>query len=137
MELKDLTQCEKMLICWVFPVMQVYLKPRFVTCSHRGHIITLPPNVQNIAEILTLSAISSMCLLLDNVTKKKPYYFDTNLRTESSTKKIRVMVNTTTKRNLFTEKLKSKEPVKFMNLSVSRGSMTFFNTNSGSRLIKV
>ena len=51
-ELKGMTQCEEMLICRAFPVMQVYAKPRFGTYSYKGHVITLPHNVQKVANIL-------------------------------------------------------------------------------------
>lgn len=51
-ELQDLTQVEEMIISRAIPVMQVYLKPRFGTTSYRGHVVTLPHNVQNIANIL-------------------------------------------------------------------------------------
>lgn len=51
-ELQDLSQCEEMLIARAFPVMQVYLKPKYGTVSYKGHCITLPHNVQNIASIL-------------------------------------------------------------------------------------
>ena len=51
-ELQGLTQCEEMLIARAFPVMQVYMKPRFGTISYRGHVVTLPHNVQKIADVL-------------------------------------------------------------------------------------
>ena len=51
-ELQDLTQVEEMLISKAFPVMQVYLNPRFGTTSYKGHVVTLPHNVQHIADIL-------------------------------------------------------------------------------------
>ena len=51
-ELQDLTQVKEMLICRAFPVMQVYLKPRSGTTSYKGHVATLPHNVQNVANIL-------------------------------------------------------------------------------------
>ena len=50
-ELQDLTQVGEMLICRAFPVMQVYLKPRFGTTSCKGHVVTLPHNVQNVDNI--------------------------------------------------------------------------------------
>ena len=40
MELQGLTQCEEMLIARAFPVMQVYLKPRYGTTSYKGHVVT-------------------------------------------------------------------------------------------------
>ena len=51
-ELEGLTQCEEMLIARAFPIMQVYLKPKYGTTSYKGHVVTLPHNVQNIANIL-------------------------------------------------------------------------------------
>ena len=51
-ELQGLSQCEEMLIAHAFPVMQVYLKPRYGTVSYKGHVVTLPHNVQKIADIL-------------------------------------------------------------------------------------
>ena len=36
-ELRDLSQCEEMLIARAFPVMQVYLKPRYGTMTYKGH----------------------------------------------------------------------------------------------------
>ena len=50
--LKGLTQCEEMLIARAFPVMQVYVKPRYGTVGYKGHCVTLPHNVQNVANIL-------------------------------------------------------------------------------------
>ena len=51
-ELQGLSQCEEMLIARAFPVMQVYLKPRYGTVCYKGHVVTLPHNVQKIADIL-------------------------------------------------------------------------------------
>ena len=51
-ELKDLTQVEEMLIARAFPVMQIYTKPRGGQLAYKGHIITLPNDVQKIADIL-------------------------------------------------------------------------------------
>ena len=44
--LKYLTQVEEMLISGAFPVMQIYSKPR------GGQLVTLPNDVQKIADIL-------------------------------------------------------------------------------------
>ena len=41
-----------MLIAGAFPVMQVYMKPRYGTMSYKGHVVTLPHNVQKIVDIL-------------------------------------------------------------------------------------
>ena len=51
-ELQGLTQCEEMLIVRAFPVIQVYFKRRFGTISYRGHVVTLPHNVQKVAHVL-------------------------------------------------------------------------------------
>ena len=69
-------------------------------------------------------------------SSKKNYYFDADIKTESAVKKVRIMVNTTTKRNLFEERCESKTPVKLMGLSVTP-QVSFFNTNTGSRIMDV
>ena len=51
-ELKNLTEFEQMLISRAFPIMQVYTKPGLGYLGYKGHIITLPNNVQHIADIL-------------------------------------------------------------------------------------
>ena len=51
-ELQNLTQVEEMLITRAFPVMQVYTRPNGGQLGYRGHIITLPNDVQNIANVL-------------------------------------------------------------------------------------
>ena len=51
-ELKNLTECEQMLISRAFPIMQVYTKPGLGYLDYKGHIITLPNNVQHIVDIL-------------------------------------------------------------------------------------
>ena len=51
-ELENLTQCEEMLIARAFPVMQVYIRPNSRTTGYRGHVVTLPHNVQHIVDIL-------------------------------------------------------------------------------------
>ena len=51
-ELKNLTECEQMLISRAFPIMQVFTKPGLGYLGYKGHIITLPNNVQHIADIL-------------------------------------------------------------------------------------
>jgi len=35
-----------------FPVMQIYTKPRGGQLAYKGHVITLPNDVQKIADIL-------------------------------------------------------------------------------------
>ena len=51
-ELQGLTQFEEMLIARAFPVMHVYTKPRGGQKSYKGHVITLPQDVQQLAYVL-------------------------------------------------------------------------------------
>lgn len=51
-ELQGLTQFEEMLIARAFPVMHVYTKPRGGQRAYKGHVITLPQDVQQLADIL-------------------------------------------------------------------------------------
>lgn len=51
-ELQGLSQCEEMLIARAFPVMQVYVKHRYGSISYKGHCVTLPHNVQIVANVL-------------------------------------------------------------------------------------
>ena len=51
-QLKGLTQCEEMLIARSFPVMLVYTRPGAGYLSYKGHVITLPHNVQKIATVV-------------------------------------------------------------------------------------
>ena len=51
-ELEDLIQFEEMLISRAFPVIHVYTKPRGGQRAYKGHIITLPQDVQQLADIL-------------------------------------------------------------------------------------
>ena len=51
-ELKGLTQTEEMLISRAFPVMNVYCKPRGGQRAYKGHVITFPANVQEVADKL-------------------------------------------------------------------------------------
>lgn len=51
-ELQDLTQFEEMLIARAFPVMHVYTKPRGGQRAYKGHAITLPQDVQQLADVL-------------------------------------------------------------------------------------
>ena len=50
--IQGLTQIEEMLIARVFPVMQVYTRPRGGQRSYKGHVLNLPHNVQKVADIL-------------------------------------------------------------------------------------
>jgi len=51
-ELQELTQFEEMLIARAFPVMHVYTKPRGGQKAYKGHVITLPQDVQQLADVL-------------------------------------------------------------------------------------
>ena len=51
-QLQNLTQFEEMLIAREFPVMHVYTKPRGGQKAYKGHVITMPHNVQQLADIL-------------------------------------------------------------------------------------
>ena len=51
-KLQCVSQCQEMLIATVFPVRQVYMKPRYGTISYKEYVVTLPHNVQKIADIL-------------------------------------------------------------------------------------
>ena len=51
-ELQGLTQFEEMLITRAFPVMHVYTKPRGGQKAYKGHVITLPQDVQQLADVL-------------------------------------------------------------------------------------
>ena len=51
-ELQGLTQFEEMLISRAFPVIHVYTKPRGGQRAYKGHVITLPQDVQQLADIL-------------------------------------------------------------------------------------
>ena len=51
-ELQGLTQFEEMLTARAFPVMHVYSKPRVGQRAYKGHVITLPQDVQQLADIL-------------------------------------------------------------------------------------
>ena len=47
-----MTQFEEMLIARAFPVMHVYTKPRGGQKAYKGHVITLPQDVQQLADVL-------------------------------------------------------------------------------------
>ena len=51
-ELQGLTQVEEMLIARAFPIIQVYTKPNGGQKAYKGHVLTLPHDVQNIADVL-------------------------------------------------------------------------------------
>eukprot|EP00795_Rhopilema_esculentum_P003598 gene3598-13017_t len=51
-ELQNLTQFEEMLIARAFPVIQVYTKARGGQRAYKGHVLTLPQDVQQLADIL-------------------------------------------------------------------------------------
>ena len=51
-QLQGLTQFEEMLIARAFPVMHVYTKPRGGQKAYKGHVITLPQDVQQLADVL-------------------------------------------------------------------------------------
>ena len=52
LELQGLSQFEEMLIARAFPVIHVYTKPRGSQRAYKGHVITLPQDVQQLADIL-------------------------------------------------------------------------------------
>ena len=51
-ELQGLTQFEEMLIARAFPVMHAYTKLRGGQKAYKGHVITLPQDVQQLADVL-------------------------------------------------------------------------------------
>lgn len=51
-ELQGLTQFQEMFIARAFPAMHVYTKPRGGQKACKGHVITLPQDVQQLADIL-------------------------------------------------------------------------------------
>lgn len=51
-ELQGLTQFEEMHIARAFPVMHVYTKPRGGQRAYKGHVVTLPLDVHQFADIL-------------------------------------------------------------------------------------
>ena len=63
LELENLTHCEEMLIARAFPVMQVYIRPNSRTTGYKGHIVTLPHNVQHIVKVLPryMTDLSILC----------------------------------------------------------------------------
>ena len=51
-ELQDLTQFEEMLIARAFPIIQLYTKPKGGQFAYKGHVLTFPQNVQQLANVL-------------------------------------------------------------------------------------
>ena len=51
-ELQNMTQFEEMLIARAFPVINVYTKPKGGQRAYKGHVITLPQDVQQLADVL-------------------------------------------------------------------------------------
>ena len=51
-ELQGLTLFEEMLIAMAFPIIHVYTKPRGGQRAKKGHVITVPQNVQQLADVL-------------------------------------------------------------------------------------
>ncbi|XP_057296765.1 uncharacterized protein LOC130625681 [Hydractinia symbiolongicarpus] len=69
------------------------------------------------------------------ISAKANPYFDVYVKTSpSESKKIRVMSTSSMKRNLFTEKEESKEPVRLIGLSPTKSNMFFFNSNTGGQV---
>ena len=62
-------------------------------------------------------------------------FFDAHVKTKLNNKKVCVMLNSTTRRKMFTDKCEVKSPVKLIGLSSPpKGTIVFFNSNTGSRL---
>ena len=51
--LKNLAEVGEMLTFWVSPVTQIYMKPIEGQRAYKDHIITLPNDVQKLADILS------------------------------------------------------------------------------------
>ena len=51
-EFQGLTRFEDMLVARAFPVIHVYTKPRGGQKAYKGHVITLPQDVQQLADKL-------------------------------------------------------------------------------------
>ena len=51
-ELQNLTQFEEMLKATAFPVIYVYTKPKGGQRAYKGHVNTLPQDVQQLADVL-------------------------------------------------------------------------------------
>jgi len=68
-ELQGLTQFEEMLIARAFPVMHVYTKPRGGQRAYKGHVITFPQDVQQLADILPKSP-KNLPVIIFNINGK-------------------------------------------------------------------
>ena len=51
-ELQGLSQVEEMLIARAFPIMNIYCKSRSGQRAYKGHVITMPTDVQVVANTL-------------------------------------------------------------------------------------
>ena len=80
-ELTGLSQCEEMLISRAFPVMQVYVKPGLGYFGYKGHTITLPHNVQHIANTLSNLPVD-LPLVSFYVKGRSGQHFDFKVRRE-------------------------------------------------------
>ena len=49
--------------------MQIYMKPRYGTINHKGHVVTLPHYVQKVADILP-HAPSDIPILVFHTTRR-------------------------------------------------------------------
>ena len=74
------------------------------------------------------------------MSQKNNTFFDTFMHTEDGVKKIRIMTNPNTSRNIFLGKGSAKSPVKLS--GITKGStqynedpMLFYNSNTGSRIM--
>ena len=66
---------------------------------------------------------------------KSNQYIDVKIQTSpKESRLVRVMLNSSTKRNLFVDRNVSKQPVTLVDISPTE-KISFFNTNYGSKLI--
>ena len=70
-------------------------------------------------------------------SRKNNTFFDAQLKTQNDMKRIRVMCNVNISRTSFMAKCEAKSPVKLTGLSPVSNALTFFNSNTGSRLLDV
>ena len=85
LELQGLTQVEKMLIARAFPVIQIYTKPKSGQKACKGYALTLPHDVQTIANVLpsdipaivfkAYNTTRSVCFVLMMTYNKKKSFF--------------------------------------------------------------
>eukprot|EP00794_Sanderia_malayensis_P001069 gene1069-406_t len=68
-QLQNLTQLEEMLIARAFPVVQVFMKPKGGQRPYKGHLLTLPQDVQQLADILPRCPKETSCHNDSNVWK--------------------------------------------------------------------